>query len=79
MTDEEIITLAEKIYKDKPQEGCVFCDDCPIFSCPNSKGCVLTAYKQGFLDGFKAALNEICKDVDKHVCKITFQDTGEND
>lgn len=54
MTDEEILALAEKTYKDKTQESCVFCDDCPMFICANSKGCVLTAYKQGFLDGFKA-------------------------
>ena len=56
MTDEEIITLAEKAYKDKPQEGCVFCDDCQLFTCSESQECVLTAYNQGFLDGFKEAM-----------------------
>lgn len=63
MTDEEIIELAEKTYKDKPQEGCVFCDDCPVFICANSKECVLTAYKQGFLDGYKAVFDVLIEKI----------------
>lgn len=85
MTDKEIIQLAEKTRKEK------YCDKYHIIisgcnsECPFSNGydygCNVahSEYQQSFLDGFKAALNEICKDVDKYVCKITFQDTGKND
>ena len=85
MTDEEIIELAEKtreekyckkyIYKERGKQYCYL--DC-VFSDGNY-GCRPQEYYTSFLDGFKAALNEICKDVDKHVCKITFLDTGKDD
>jgi len=91
MTDEQIRALAEKTRESKyctQNTVCVCekpaiydCDsECPIAYCDDCTTlCGDMIYEQGFLDGFKAALNEMCKDVDKHVCTITFQDTEKDD
>lgn len=91
MTDEEIRELAEKTMEEKfcPQYRKRLFEHLDIYDCsyrcPVSYAdecdiqCGDTIYEQGFLDGFKAALNEMCKDVDKHVCTITFQDTEKDD
>lgn len=81
MTDEQIIELAEKTKKEK------YCDkyraiisgcksECP-FSNGYDYGCnvAYSEYQQAFLDGFKAALNEIVKDATPRVCSIIFKDT----
>lgn len=88
MTDREIRELAERTRKEKYCK--MYCDGhdlrydscsdfCPILDIVDALHCENKIYEMAFLDGFKAALNEICKDVDKHVCKITFQDTGKDD
>lgn len=85
MTDEEIIALAEKTKKQKycPEYRVCLCGiyECHI-SCPNSYVddilgvvCGDTIYETGFLDGFKAAMNEIVKDATPRVCSIIFKDT----
>ena len=94
MTDTEIYNLGEKTRKENfcsrftREYGCTSDiypgSRCPMYkSCRNNdewyNGCEKTGYELGFRDGFKAALNEICKDVNQHVCKITFQDTGKDD
>jgi hypothetical protein len=79
MTDEEIITLAEKTKKEKYckrhqciEDGFPWCNDCPItyegYECTD-------LYSIPFLDGFKAAMNEIVKDATPRVCSIIFKDT----
>lgn len=65
MTDEEIITLAEKTKKEQYckqhqyiEDGCPWCGDCPItyegYECDD-------LYSIPFLDGFKAAMEHISR------------------
>lgn len=70
MTDEEIKALAEKT---KEEKYCKFCEEPAVYDCSNECECPIlyfedchttcgdTIYEQGFLDGFKAAMEYISR------------------
>lgn len=84
MTNREIRELAERTRKEKYCK--MYCDGhdlrydscsdfCPILDIVDALHCENKIYEMAFLDGFKAAMNEIVKDATPRVCSIIFKDT----